>query len=133
MAENLPEGVVLLGPEAGRAYSLGAMRAVFKADGEETADRYSISEWWLEPGADGPGAHAHDEHHDIFYVVEGAASILIGDVWHAAPRGAFVRIPPGVTHDFANRSSERVGLLNLYLPGGFEREMPAIMAWFARG
>lgn len=122
---------IVLGPEDGRAYALGAMRAVFKADGAETDDRYSISEWWLEPGADGPGPHQHEAHHDIFYVIEGTASILVGETWREAPRGSFVRIPPGVTHDFANRTSARVGILNLYLPGGFERDMPAIVAWYA--
>jgi hypothetical protein len=35
------------------------MRAVFRADGGETADTYSISEWWLEPGTPGPGPHSH--------------------------------------------------------------------------
>lgn len=124
--------VIVLGPEAGRSYALGPMRAVFKADCEETADRYSISEWWLEPGADGPGAHSHSEHHDIFYVVEGIASFLIGEGWIDVPRGGFVRIPPGITHDFRNRTAARVGLLNFYLPGGFERDMPKIVDWFAR-
>jgi quercetin dioxygenase-like cupin family protein len=132
MNDALPAGSILLGPKQGRAYQLGAMRAVFKADGDETADRFSISEWWLEPGADGPGAHQHEEHHDCFYVVEGAASFLIGGEWHEAPRGSFLRIPPGVTHDFANRSSTRVGLLNFYIPGGFERDMESIVAWFAK-
>ena len=37
---------------------MGRIGAVFKADGEETAGRYSISEWWLEPNTQGPGAHA---------------------------------------------------------------------------
>jgi hypothetical protein len=28
---------------------MGRIQSVFKADGAETADRYSISEWWLDP------------------------------------------------------------------------------------
>ena len=38
---------VVLGPGQGRAYPMGPLEAVFKADGHETNDRYSISEWWL--------------------------------------------------------------------------------------
>ena len=48
---------ILLPPGAGRAYAMGPVHAVFKADGDETRGRYSISEWWLEPYTRGPGAH----------------------------------------------------------------------------
>ena len=42
------------------------------------------------------------------------------------------RIPAGgVTHDFENRSGSRAGALNVFLPGGFEALMPAIVDWFA--
>jgi len=40
----------------GRPYTMGRMNAVFKADGQETTDRYSISEWWLEPNTAGPAS-----------------------------------------------------------------------------
>ena len=38
---------------------MGRISALFKADGAETAGRYSISEWWLEPHHAGPVAHSH--------------------------------------------------------------------------
>ena len=124
---------VFLKPGEGREYPLGrggAMRAVFKADNAETASRYSISEWWLEPNTPGPGAHAHEDEDDVFYVLEGIASFQIGGEWVDAPRGSFVCAPAGVTHDFANRTDQRVGLLNISVPGGFEAHMPAIVQWF---
>jgi hypothetical protein len=40
---------IILGPGEGRPYPMGRLSAVFKADGAETAGRYSISEWWLDP------------------------------------------------------------------------------------
>lgn len=119
-----------LPPGEGRSYPMGRISAVFKADGDETQNGYSISEWWLEPHTQGPGAHSHAED-DIFYVIEGTMSVLIGDRWVDAPRGSFVLVPGGTTHDFQNRSSERAGLLNLAIPGEFEPEMPAIAEWFA--
>lgn len=122
--------VIFLAPEQGRTYALGAMTAVFKADEAETAERYSVSEWWLDPHAKGPGAHSHEANDEVFYVIEGTASILTGETWLEAPRGAFIRIPAGVMHDFENRTDARVGLLNVFIPGGFERNMPAIVDWF---
>lgn len=122
--------VLHLPPLAGRYYALGRMSAIFKADEGETGSRYSVSEWWLEPGSDGPGAHSHEANDELFYVISGIASILTGDTWLEAPTGTFLRIPATVVHDFANRTDERVGLLNVFLPGGFERNMPEIVEWF---
>jgi len=121
---------ILLSPDEGRAYPMGRISAVFKADGDETQGGYSISEWWLEPHTQGPGAHAHDED-DVFYVIEGTMSFLVGDRWVDAPKGSFVLAPGGVTHDFENRSSSRAGMLNLSIPGDFETNMPAIAEYFA--
>lgn len=121
---------VVRGPGEGRSYDMGRIRAVFKADGAETADGYSISEWWLEPNTAGPGAHAHPED-DVFYVIDGTMSVLVGDRWIDAPKGSFVLVPGGTTHDFENRSAAPAGVLNLSYPGTFELHMPAIAEWFA--
>ena len=123
--------VLELGPGQGRHYALGRMRAVFKADHGESGDRYAISEWWLEPYCSGPGAHSHEANEEVFYVLEGTACFLVGDAWRSFEKGSFLRIPAGVTHDFENRSDAPVGLLNVFLPGGFEQAMPGIVKWFA--
>jgi len=128
---ELPRGAIVLPPAGGRFYEMGAMQAVFKADEDETEQRYSVSEWWLEPHADGPGPHKHDANDEVFYVIEGRPSLLVGDRWIDGERGAFFRIPAGVMHDFRNPTGERAGLLNFWIPGGFERNMPAIVEWFA--
>jgi hypothetical protein len=58
-------------------------------------------------------------------------SFRAGETWLDAPRGSFLRIPARVTHDFENRGAERAGVLNVFLPGGFEAMMPAIVDYFA--
>ncbi|HMJ11694.1 MAG TPA: cupin domain-containing protein [Polyangiaceae bacterium] len=121
---------IFVRPSAGRSYPMGRIASVFLADGAETDEKYSISEWWLEPNTQGPGAHAHDED-DVFYVIEGTMSILLEDRWVEAERGAFVLVPGGMTHDFQNRSDRRAGVLNLSIPGNFEQNMPSIAEWFA--
>lgn len=109
---------------------MGRISSVFKADGAETANQYSISEWWLEAHTQGPGAHAHPED-DVFFVIEGTLSFLVDGEWIAATRGSFVLVPGGVTHDFENRSDTRAGALNFSVPGDFEQHMPDIGQWFA--
>jgi mannose-6-phosphate isomerase-like protein (cupin superfamily) len=124
--------VIFLPPGSGRSYQAGPMRAVFKADGAETDDRYCVSEWWLESGDSGPGPHSHEDNVEIFYVIEGTMSFLVDQEWLDAPRGSFLRIPAGVTHTFENRSGSRAGALDVKLPGGFEATMPAKVDWFAK-
>jgi len=114
-------------PGQGRVYAMGRMRAVFKADLAETANQYSLSEWWLEPRTRGPGQHAHDEDH-IYYVIEGVLSVQIGDDWSDAATGSTILIPGGTPHDFANRGAVRSGFLSFNVPGGFEERMPDIAA-----
>lgn len=121
---------VILQPGSGRTYRLPTMTAIFKADNAETGERSSISEWWLDPGCEGPGAHHHDANDEIFYVIAGRPSVLVGDRWVDGEVGAFFFIPAGVIHDFANRTTERAGLLNVFIPGGFEQNMPSIVEWF---
>ncbi len=122
--------VVVLPSGQGRVYNCGTMTAIFKADENETREKYSVSEWWLEPGSEGPGAHQHEENDEIFYVLEGTASVLAGDKWIDAEKGTFLRIPAKTMHDFRNNTDRKAGLLNFFIPGGFERNMPAIVKWF---
>ncbi len=121
---------IILGPDEGRHYACGPMRAVFKADLEETGNRYCVSEWWVEPRKTGPGPHSHEANEELFYVVEGTMSFLVGEEWIDAKKGTFLRIPAGVTHDFQNRTDHPACALNIFIPGGFEEMMPMIVKWF---
>jgi mannose-6-phosphate isomerase-like protein (cupin superfamily) len=123
--------VIFLPPGAGRSYDVGSMQSVFKADGVETGERYSVSEWWLDAGQAGPGPHSHEANEELYYVVEGTMSFLVDTEWIEAPRGSFLRVPAGTTHDFQNRSAGRAGVLNVFIPGGFEILMPRLVAWAA--
>src|SRR5205823_215966 len=62
--------------------------------GDETRGKYSISEWWLDPYTRGPGAHQHPED-DVFFVIEGTMSFLVGGKWIDAPKGSLVIAPGG--------------------------------------
>lgn len=96
MSDKSPEkATIALTAEQGRHYALGdKLSARFLADEAETGARYSISEWRLEPGQEGVGAHSHAENDDIFYVLEGRIEFLLGESWTEFGPGAFVRRPP---------------------------------------
>ena len=117
----------VVAPEEGRVYPMGRMRAVFKADTDETASRYSVSEWWLEPRTRGPGVHAHPDDH-LFYVIAGTLSVRLDDDWRDAANGSYVVIPGGTPHTFENRGSVPTGFISFNSPGGFEARMADIAA-----
>jgi mannose-6-phosphate isomerase-like protein (cupin superfamily) len=129
---ELPSGTLFLGPGAGRRYDMGSMWSLFKADGAETQDRYSVSEWWLDAHQAGPGPHSHERNEELFYVMEGTMTFRVGETHVDAAAGSFLRIPAGIVHDFLNRSPRRAGVLNVFIPGGFERHMPSIVGWYER-
>ena len=112
-------------PDAGRVYAMGRMRAIYKADGEESAGRYSVSEWWLEARTRGPQAHSHPEDH-VYYVIAGTLSLCVGEAWSEAAQGSYAVIPGGTPHTFENRGPVRAGFISFNAPGGFELRMPAI-------
>ncbi len=114
---------IVVPPEEGRAYEMGRMRALFKADNEESASRYSVSEWWLEPQTRGPGTHSHDDDH-VFYVLTGILSVCLDEEWSQLKAGSYAVIPGGTPHNFENRGSERTGFIAFTTPGGFEKRMP---------
>ena len=68
-------------------------------------------------------AHVHNGEDDAFYILDGELTFLLseGDV-HVGP-GTFVLVPPGVEHGFRNRGSERVRMLNIHAPAGFDRRI----------
>ena len=65
-------------------------------------------------------------------MLEETPEILIGDSWLSYEVGAFVRIPRNVMHDFRNRTDHTTRLLNVFISGGFERNMRKIVEWFAQ-
>jgi len=121
---------LVLRPEDGRAYPMGRMSAIFKADLEETNSTLSVSEWWLEPNTEGPHVHQHPEAHLIYVIAGNLAVYLQGKDWFEAEKGSYIYIPGGQEHSFENRSDETVGFMSINTPGGFEKTMPKIVKYF---
>ncbi len=116
---------IVVPPGQGRTYPMGRITAVFKADREETAGQYSVSEWWLDPRTRGPHVHFHDEDH-VYYVLAGTLSLCLGEDWSQVAQGTCIIIPGGTPHSFENQGLERTGFLSFNSPGGFEERMADI-------
>jgi quercetin dioxygenase-like cupin family protein len=88
---------------------------------EILSDRDELHATWTRfaGGQDGAAPHVHREHNDLFYVLDGELSVLVGDGWVQVPAGTLVLAPPLLVHGFRNGSDEReVRYLNFHAPGG---------------
>jgi len=131
MTRGPSDEMIHLPPGAGRRYAMGRLTAVFKADGVETGEQYSASEWHLDPGQPGVGAHRHEANDEIFMVLDGCPDFLLEETWTAYSAWTFFRIPAGVMHDFRNVGPAPARFFSMCLGDGFERNMPGIVEWFA--
>ena len=112
---------------------MGAERAVVVRPGEghhvgnveflvRTADtpRFNLGIVTVKPRRDGPGEHVHADEDDSFLMLEGELVFTVdGDEIVAGP-GTFVLVPPGLRHDFSNRSDEIARFANIHAPAGFD-------------
>jgi mannose-6-phosphate isomerase-like protein (cupin superfamily) len=96
---------------------------VIKASGTDTAGSFFLSETTIAPGFAGPPPHHHERLHDMFYVLDGALKMRLGDQTCLIEAGGFVCVPPGVTHTFSNPTTAPVRFLNFNTPAGWEHYM----------
>lgn len=89
---------------------------------EILCDRHELCATWTRIGAglDGAGPHVHRHHSDVFYVLEGELTLLVGPERSETvlPAGALVLAPPLVVHGFRNGSDAELRYLNFHAPGG---------------
>jgi quercetin dioxygenase-like cupin family protein len=72
-----------------------------------------------QPG-EGPPLHVHTREEETIYVLSGDFRWKVGDELAAAPPGAFVFIPRGVSHTWQNVGEEPGKLLVTFMPAGME-------------
>jgi len=74
------------------------------------------------PAFEGVDLHAHDDHVDSFYVLEGEAEFTVGGEVFRAPPGTYVTAPAGVVHGFRSVGDVDLRILNVHAPNtGFAR------------
>jgi quercetin dioxygenase-like cupin family protein len=118
MAVELDVGhPVLLPPGGGEVVGDSADRRLeILADGDELHATWSR----FGPHRDGASPHVHRNHSDLFYVLAGKLTFLVGPerVESVLPAGTLVLAPPLVVHGFRNGSDAEVRYLNFHAPGG---------------
>jgi quercetin dioxygenase-like cupin family protein len=88
---------------------------------EMLSDVDSLHATWSRFGPRRAGAslHIHHHHSDLFYVLAGELTVMLGPDGDetVAPAGTLVWIPPLVVHGFRNGGDAEVRYLNFHAPG----------------
>lgn len=87
-----------------------------------TADtpRFNLAVTTIQPRRTGPGAHAHQAEDDAFYMLEGELVFTVEGEEVVAGPGTFLLVPPGLRHDFENRTDAVARFVNVHAPAGFD-------------
>ena len=113
---------IVLGPGEGRLKAMPGIgvEVVHKAVGAETGGAYFLTEYKAPPGWAGPPMHVHNSMEEGFYVLEGSLTAYLDGQEVNGGVGAFVQIPRGAAHTFANWGATPARYLLLVTPAGFE-------------
>jgi mannose-6-phosphate isomerase-like protein (cupin superfamily) len=110
---------------AGRTFTMLGTTMRLIAPAAATGGRYTVMEQVTPPGW-GPPRHIHSREDEIFYVLEGAYDLHVGDERRTVSAGASAVLPRNVPHGFRNASPVPSRLLFVIAPGGFEDYFLAI-------
>jgi mannose-6-phosphate isomerase-like protein (cupin superfamily) len=88
---------------------------------EILSDHAALHATWSRFGPRRAGAdlHVHRRHSDLFYVLEGELTVMLGTEGEGVvvPAGTLARVPPLVVHGFRNGTDAELRYLNLHAPG----------------
>src|SRR5947209_18435551 len=110
----------VLGPDDGKAGSLGTIGVRFMIDGGDASERFSLVEHPMSPRALAAPLHRHTREDEYSYVLEGRLGALLGDEAVIGEPGDLVFKPRGQWHTFWNAGDQPARILELISPAGFE-------------
>jgi mannose-6-phosphate isomerase-like protein (cupin superfamily) len=115
---NQSRAPILLQAGEGQQVKLKNVTVTYKALGTDTDNTWGLLEYTAPPHFAGPPRHWHATE-EAFYVLEGVVTFCLGERTVRAPAGAFVLVPPGALHTFANQEDQPARFLALLLPADF--------------
>jgi quercetin dioxygenase-like cupin family protein len=86
-------------------------------DPEHTGGALTANRTLLKHGTDGAPPHLHSRSGELFFVLDGALELLVGDELHTLQRGDTLFVPPNTPHAFAPADGRDADFLVVITPG----------------
>ena len=121
--------------QSSERFDVGGLGIVWKVDGVDTGDRFSVVHHPLAPRALAAPLHRHHREDEYSYVLTGELGALLGEGVVIAKPGTWVFKPRGQWHTFWNAGNAPCEIIEVISPAGFEnyfRELAAIWPDTAR-
>jgi mannose-6-phosphate isomerase-like protein (cupin superfamily) len=119
--------------EGGERVHLGGLGIVWKIEGSETGERFSVVHHPLEPRALAAPLHRHSREDEYSYVLSGTLGALLGDEVVTAGPGTWVFKPRNQWHTFWNAGDTPCEIVEIISPGGFENFFRELADVYATG
>ena len=99
----------VLGPDDGKAGTLGFIGVRFMIDGAEADERFSLVEHPMPPRALAAPLHLHTREDEYSFILEGKVGALLGDEVVVGGPGDLIFKPRDQWHTFWNAGDEPLG------------------------
>jgi quercetin dioxygenase-like cupin family protein len=110
----------VLGPEDGKAGSIGSIGVRFMIDGQDSGGGFSLVEHPMPPRRLAAPLHRHSREDEYSFVLEGQVGALLGDEVLIGGPGDLIFKPRDQWHTFWNAGGEPARILEVISPAGFE-------------
>jgi mannose-6-phosphate isomerase-like protein (cupin superfamily) len=106
--------------DGGERVELGGLGIVWKIEGAEAGERFSVVHHPLAPRALAAPLHKHSREDEYSYVLKGTLGALLGDDVVTAEPGTWVSKPRDQWHTFWNAGDTPCEIIEIISPAGFE-------------
>ncbi len=126
-------GRVAIPADSGERVDLAGLGIVWKIEGAEADNRFSIVHHPLAPRALAAPLHRHTREDEYSYVLEGTLGALLGDEVITAEPRTWVFKPRNQWHTFWNAGETPCEIIEIISPAGFENFFRELAQVYATG
>jgi mannose-6-phosphate isomerase-like protein (cupin superfamily) len=116
----------MLPSREGHAIAAIGLGITLKTDGASTRDAYSLFEYTIPAGVDGPPPHLHTREDESFICLAGRLDVRLGDEDFVLEHGDYLYLPRDVVHAFRNPYGEESRVISVVSPAGLEKYYQAL-------
>ncbi|MDT7742509.1 MAG: hypothetical protein QOE59_1587 [Actinomycetota bacterium] len=119
-------GGYMLSSREGRQIPAIGLNITAKATGESTRDAYSLFEYAVPGGVNGPPPHVHTREDESFICLAGQLEVMLGGETFVLAHGDYLLLPRDVVHTFRNPFDEEARVISVVSPAGLEAYYQAL-------
>jgi mannose-6-phosphate isomerase-like protein (cupin superfamily) len=119
-------GGYLLESRKGRQIPAIGLGITMKTNGESTRNAYSLFEYTVPGGVNGPPPHVHTREDESFVCLAGRLEVTLGEEEFVLNHGDYLYLPRDVVHAFRNPFDEEARIISVVSPAGLEAYYQAL-------